>query len=114
MQPIHRLEARWFWQWDRLEIARGAGLSLAAIGFLFVLARIFASFPLPARAGLDILLTGILLFLIACCLDSCGGPHDKRRIRCRKCGSVRAMGEAMRNNWRCGKCKTAGRFDNLR
>lgn len=113
MQPLHPKEARWFYQWDRLEILRGTGLSLFITGFLFLIAFALGAIALPPGHSLRLSAAGFLLFALAGCLDSCGKMAGLRKIRCRSCRSVFPMGRIMENGWRCKKCGTGGLFDNL-
>jgi hypothetical protein len=112
MQPLHDGEARWFFQWDRLELARGIGLSLSIIAIFFFISSVAGLLALPFAYSARLLLVGILVFLLSYCLDSFGKPTAERKIRCRACRTTFRMGEAMAQGWRCGKCGTAGRFDN--
>ncbi len=113
MQPLHPKEARWFYQWDRLEILRGIGLSLFITGFLFFVAFALGAIVLPPAYSARLSALGFLLFALACCYDSCGKPNELRKLRCRSCRSVFPMGRIMENGWSCKKCGTQGLFDNL-
>lgn len=113
MQPLHTREARWFFQWDRLELARGIGISLSITAIAFFIASAAGLLALPLAFSARLLTLGILLSSFTYCFDSFGKPLAERKIRCRACRTTCSMGTAMANNWRCGKCGTAGRFDNL-
>jgi hypothetical protein len=114
MQPIHSREARWFWEWDRLELARGTGMALFATGALLLLASLAVpSFYLPLRWGWNLSITGLLLFALAYCLDGFGKGWIERKLRCRSCRAEAAAEKVMRNKWACKKCGSAGRFDNV-
>ena len=111
MQPIHAREARWFWQWDRLELARGIGLSFFVCGIFLLFAGLFTGF-FPYGPGVQLAIFGLLLFFLAYCLDSYGHPHHARKLSCRGCRAVSTMESAIKNGWRCKKCGLIGRFDN--
>lgn len=113
MQPLHSKEARWFYQWDRLELLRGTGLSLFIIGLFFFIAYAMGLIALPPANSAQLSALGFLLFALACGYDSCGKQHEQRKIRCRSCRSAFSMGRIMENGWRCKKCGTQGLFDNL-
>ena len=114
MQPLHTNEARWFFQWDRLEIMRGVGLSVLACGIIFILLAFAGLLALPLDWAVMLAQVGIILFLLSCCLDCNGIPHEKRRLRCRACRAVFQMGAIEKNTWRCKKCGCVGHFDNIR
>lgn len=106
MQPLHWNEARWFWQWDALELARGTGISLIISGAAF-------SFFIPLPASLAIAAVGIALAAAAYTLDAENGPPCCRRLVCRRCGLRTTVGRAQKAGWKCSKCRTMSRFDNL-
>ena len=114
MQPIHSLEARWFWEWDRAELARGIGISLFMAGIFFLVAgSLVEFFTVPLPWIFQMVTLGALITAIMCCLDSFGKPHCDRRLRCRRCKAVSATGKIMARGWKCGKCGTLAKFDNL-
>ena len=111
MQPLHSLEARWFFQWDGLELARGLGYSFFLAGAIFLAAGPFVHFPSWYAERMAAL--GVLLFASACIMDLKNGPVGKRAIACRCCKARSTIAKAQARGWKCGKCKSAGRFDNL-
>jgi hypothetical protein len=114
MQPIHSLENRWFWQWDKLEIIRGLGASIAlAALMLFVLRYVYyMGFIMSYENIAEMFRIGGYLFLLAYVLDCLNGKVEGRAIACRVCGKKTTIGSVMGAGWKCRKCGAIARFDN--
>jgi hypothetical protein len=114
MQPLHDDEARWFYEWDRLEIMRMAGICIAIVFSAFALARrTFICSDMPDEYILLPIVSGILILALSLILDMKNGPMGRRRIICRVCKAKTRVGMMQTRHWKCLKCGTRGRFDNL-
>ena len=113
MQPLHANEARWFFQWDRLELCRGIGLSLCAVALMLLALKAFPAFSIPVGLPVTVFSAGFALALLAEGFDRKNGTMDSRKLRCRRCGAKTAVGKMWKAGWKCAKCRTVGRFDNI-
>ena len=114
MQPIHSFENRWFWQWDKLEIIRGFGASIAlAAPMLFILRYVYyMGFIMSYETISEMFRVGGYLFLLAYVLNCLNGKMEQRVIECRKCGKKTTIGAVMDAGWKCRRCNTIAKFDN--